>query len=288
MQTSKIKILERLRAHVGGLGHAGRGPAQHAPARLIDTIILHRPDGLVVEAHQAAGDIGVFARIVGAADADVGLHAFHAGQLDVAHQPGVGGGGLEHQFAAEAGMARLDEREGAPAPGGAHQLDGELVGHIEHFEQDAVALFQGGGIGDQQIGQFFVTRISHKFGKPLNTNSGASAIKRRRHKKAPPANEENGLIPAPQSITNSRMRNRILLLLACCLGLYAGVSCTTRKAPSSSPQPPPGQTAADAKAEKEKQAARGQGQKGKAGRRSQGQKGKAGRRGRGQKGETGG
>lgn len=63
------------------------------------------------------------------------------------------------------------------------------------------------------------------------------------------------LIPAPQSITNSRMRNRILLLLACCLGLYGGVSCTTRKAPSSSPQPPPGQTAADAKAEKEKQAA---------------------------------
>jgi len=33
------------------------------------------------------------------------------------------------------------------------------------------------------------------------------------------------------------------------------VSCTTRKAPSSSPQPPPGQAAADAKAEKKKQAA---------------------------------
>ena len=128
----EIKILERLRAHVGGLGHAGRGPAQDAPAGFVDTPILHRPDGLVVEASRSAGHVGVFARVVGAADGDVGLHAFHAGQLDIAHQPGVGGGGLERQFAAEAGMARLDEREGAPAPGGPHQLDGELVGHVEH------------------------------------------------------------------------------------------------------------------------------------------------------------
>jgi hypothetical protein len=42
----EIQILERLRAHARRLRHARRGPAQHAPARLVHAIILHRPDDL--------------------------------------------------------------------------------------------------------------------------------------------------------------------------------------------------------------------------------------------------
>ena len=56
------------------------------------------------------------------------------------------------------------------------------------------------------------------------------------------------LIPAPLSLTYSGMRKRTLLLLACCIGLSGGLSCTTRQAPSS--QPPASQADADAKAKK--------------------------------------
>jgi hypothetical protein len=56
------------------------------------------------------------------------------------------------------------------------------------------------------------------------------------------------LIPAPSSLTYPGMKKRFLLLLACCAGLSAGLSCTTRKVPSSPPASPPGQAAADAEA----------------------------------------
>ena len=46
------------------------------------------------------------------------------------------------------------------------------------------------------------------------------------------------------------MKKPLLLLLACCIGLSAGLSCTTRKAQSSSAQSLPGQAAADAEARK--------------------------------------
>jgi len=49
------------------------------------------------------------------------------------------------------------------------------------------------------------------------------------------------------------MRNRILLLLACCIGLSGAVSCSTRQAPSFA-QSPASQADADAKAKKEKAA----------------------------------
>ena len=53
------------------------------------------------------------------------------------------------------------------------------------------------------------------------------------------------------------MRNRILLLLACCIGLSGAVSCSTRQTPTSA-QSPPSQADADAaaaaKAKKEKDA----------------------------------
>jgi colicin import membrane protein len=45
------------------------------------------------------------------------------------------------------------------------------------------------------------------------------------------------------------------MLLACCVGFSAGLSCTSRKPPSSSPQSPPSQVAADAEATKKQAAA---------------------------------
>lgn len=62
------------------------------------------------------------------------------------------------------------------------------------------------------------------------------------------------LIPAPLSLTNSRMRYFSLLLLACGVGLAGGLSCASHKAPPSSPPPPSSQAAADANAQKEKDA----------------------------------
>jgi hypothetical protein len=51
------------------------------------------------------------------------------------------------------------------------------------------------------------------------------------------------------------MKTRALSLLACGIALSLGLSCATRQAPSSPSQSPPGQSAADAQAQKEKAAA---------------------------------
>jgi NADH dehydrogenase/NADH:ubiquinone oxidoreductase subunit G len=58
------------------------------------------------------------------------------------------------------------------------------------------------------------------------------------------------LIFAPLSLTHSGMRKRRLILLACCIGLSAGLSCTTRTASPPASQSPAGQAAADAEARK--------------------------------------
>ncbi len=68
----------------------------------------------------------------------------------------------QQQLAVDARVADFDERRGARRARGADQFDGELIGHINHVQQHAVALLQCGGILHQQLGQFFVTRIGHK------------------------------------------------------------------------------------------------------------------------------
>ena len=66
-----------------------------------------------IKRHVIAGDIGVFAGIGAAADGDVGLHLFHAGQFDVAHECGMFFVGVAEEFARDAGMAHFDHRNGA-------------------------------------------------------------------------------------------------------------------------------------------------------------------------------
>ncbi len=74
-------------------------------------------------------------------------------------------GHAQQLLAPDARVARLDERRRARRAHGADEFDGEFVRHVNHVEQDAVALFQFGGIIHEQFGQFFVTRVGHKFWK---------------------------------------------------------------------------------------------------------------------------
>ena len=81
-------------------------------------------------------------------------------------------------LAPDARVARLDERRRARRAHGADEFDGEFVRHVNHVEQDAVAFFQLGGIIDEQVGQFFVTRIGHNFGKDKINCGSAPEFKR--------------------------------------------------------------------------------------------------------------
>ena len=59
-------------------------------------------------------------------------------------------------------VADFNDRRRADRPRRPHQLDGELIGHINHVEQDAVPLLQPSRVLDQQPGQLVVTRVGHK------------------------------------------------------------------------------------------------------------------------------
>src|SRR5205814_699105 len=95
------------------------------------------------------------------ADGDVGLDLFHAEHLNVAHQDGVPVVCSPHDLAVDPGVADLNERRRADVARVPHQLDGELVGHIDHVQQDAIAFLQIGRILDEQLRQFLATRIGH-------------------------------------------------------------------------------------------------------------------------------
>ena len=66
-----------------------------------------------------------------------------------------------HDFAADAGVAGFDQRNGPHSSHGAHQLNGEFIRDIDHVEQDAVVFFEFGGILDQEVRQFGVSRVRH-------------------------------------------------------------------------------------------------------------------------------
>ena len=51
---------------------------------------------------------------------------------------------------------------GMPAQDGANEFNGKFVRHVNQVEQHTVALFDLGGIIDEQLRQFVVTRIGHK------------------------------------------------------------------------------------------------------------------------------
>ena len=161
----EIKIFKRLGAHARRLRHARRRPAQHAPARFVDAIILHGPDDFGIKLHAVARHVGIFIHVVRAADGDVSLHFFHAEHFDVADVGGLLRVNAQKLLAADARVARLDERRRARRAHGADEFDGEFVRHVNHVEQDAVAFFQLGGIVHEQVSQFFVTRVGHKFWK---------------------------------------------------------------------------------------------------------------------------
>src|SRR5579863_5564666 len=110
--------------------------------------------GLGVEREEFAGDIGAFAGVGAAAHGDVGLHFFHAEQFDVAQEFGVGFVGAYEHFAGDAGVACFDQWNRAGGASGAHEGDGEIVGHVGDIYQDVLAFFEGGGVVDEQVGKF--------------------------------------------------------------------------------------------------------------------------------------
>jgi hypothetical protein len=80
-------------------------------------------------------------------------------------------------------VARFDERDGPNLSHCTHQLDGELIRDINHLQQDAVILLQFGGVLDQEVTQFGVSRVCHT---PFSLKGAFEFLKRN-----PPKNSEN-------------------------------------------------------------------------------------------------
>lgn len=68
------------------------------------------------------------------------LHLFHAGQVNVPDERGVGLAGVPLDFAGDAGVAQINERDAAGGAHRAHEFDGHFVRHIHHVQQDVFAL----------------------------------------------------------------------------------------------------------------------------------------------------
>ena len=120
----------------------GVGQRRTTPAGFVHAIIQHGAEGLGVERHLLAGDVGVLAGVRRAANGDVGLHLLHAREFDVADERGVFLIGVADDFARHAAVAHFDDGDGADLPRGAHQFHGEFVRHVDDFDEDAFAAFQ--------------------------------------------------------------------------------------------------------------------------------------------------
>ena len=159
----EIQILKRLGAHARRLRHARRRPAQHAPARFVDAIILHRPDDAGIKLHAVAGTSEFSFMLSAAADGDVGLHLFHAEHLDVADV-----GGLLFRSCPATARARRAcgaSRRTACAPAARTARMSSMVnssGTSIMSSRTRSPFLSCGGIIHEQFGQFGVTRIGHK------------------------------------------------------------------------------------------------------------------------------
>ena len=106
------KILEGRGAHLRLLGHCGCGPAEDDPLGLVDAPVHNRPHFSRDELHFFVRHIAHLGDVVAAAHGDVGVHLFHAGELHGGRGVETGGFGTKGDFAREAGVVGLDERNG--------------------------------------------------------------------------------------------------------------------------------------------------------------------------------
>ncbi len=96
-----------------------------------------------------------------AADGDVGLHVFHAAEFDVVDELGMLLVGVLEHLAGDAAVADLDDGRRPGLAGGAHELHGEFIRHVDHVEHDVFTLLDGAGVVDEQVGELGKTRVGH-------------------------------------------------------------------------------------------------------------------------------
>jgi hypothetical protein len=174
----EIEILERRSAHLGLLGHGGRGPAEDDPFGFVDAPVHDRPHFSGDELHFFVRHIAHLGDVVAAADGDVGVHFFHAREFH-------GGGGVESggfrskgEFAGEAGVVVLDEGDCSAIAHGTDQGHADRVGHIEEVDQDFFAGAEFRGVLGEDGGQFVAARVVHggkisvKFFRPFRQGGG--------------------------------------------------------------------------------------------------------------------
>ena len=158
----EVEVLERLGAHAGGLGHAGRRPAQDTPAGLAHAVIEDRPRGSGVERHPIAGHVGVLAGVTAAADGDVGLHLLHAIQLEVAHQAGMLAVGRAQHLAVDPRVADFDDRVAPTARAACISSMENSSGTSIMSSSTRSPCFQEVEYSTSSLGQLCVARISHR------------------------------------------------------------------------------------------------------------------------------
>ena len=155
------EILERGGAHLGLLGHGGRGPAEDDPLGFVDAPIHDRPHFSGDELHFCIGHIAHLGDVVAAAHGDVGVHLFHAGELHTGGGVESIGLGAEGEFTREAGVVILDERNSFAGTDGADQRHADRVGHIEEVDEDFFAGAEFRGVLRENGGQFVAAWVVH-------------------------------------------------------------------------------------------------------------------------------
>ena len=84
--------------------------------------------------------------------------------------------GFAQDFPRDARVADFDERRAAGGADGAHEFDGKFVGHVNHVQQHAVALFDLCGIIHEQLRQFKITRIGHNSSRLAGQTALSSGV----------------------------------------------------------------------------------------------------------------
>ena len=158
----EVEILERLRAHAGELRHRRRRPAQHDPFRFLHPLVLHRAHFLRDQLHLLGRHIGQLGDVVAAAQADVGVHLFHARELVNRGEIELPLRRFERELARDAAALDLGERNRACFSRGADERDRHLVRHVERLDQDRLVPLQSRGILDQQLREFIEAGVVHR------------------------------------------------------------------------------------------------------------------------------
>ncbi len=148
---------------MGQLGHGSVGIAQDHPAGVVDPLLL--VNRLVVQLHLqphfVRRHIVGLHDVVAAPDPDITIHLLHPRQIKPGPLLQVFLVGAEQQRPGQRVIVQLHVGIASRRVNLRHQGPGQFVAGIKHFDQNLVALLYLARVMDQQLGQFYNSRIAH-------------------------------------------------------------------------------------------------------------------------------